>query len=408
MKTQKLIYSILFLSLLFSNNLYSQKGIFYYPDTAQLNTQIIDIKENRNNGEIYLLGNTTDISFEHTTPYFARTDKNGKLLFSKFFDTEVYNICNIVLNGEDVKIYGSQNYSGFSQYSKDFDKNGETTNNNIMMDMTSGMLQQVVDLGTGKSLRLSSRRKDQYFNIRISLLDNKLGYAAVNFPIKANHNELADDYCMLKDSSLIIIGKSLNDEFTTYESVMHHYSLRGDSLWTADIQGTKNNTSQYIEVDKNYQIYYIYSLAYNDYSTEAFLSTVSSSGQLSNQKTIEEFIPNGMLSLSNGNMLLYGYKYVFSGNNVMKKAKFIIVNNRNEVIKKDEITESDPPDTAMPSYEFVLMPSSSEFLSATQLSDGRIALGGRVYYPVNPTVSGDNQRLNKPLLLLMTQDGMFR
>ena len=107
-------------------------------------------------------------------------------------------------------------------------------------------------------------------------------------------------------------------------------------------------------------------------------------------------------------MLIYGYKYAFSGNNVLRKAKFIIVNSKNEVIVQDEIKESDPPDSEMPSYEIILMPSSSEFLTATQLSDGRIALGGRVFYPANPKASGDNKRLNYPLLMLMSKDGAFR
>ncbi|MBU0486761.1 MAG: hypothetical protein KKA07_15370 [Bacteroidetes bacterium] len=396
------------LFLLLNNLGFSQKGIYSYADTVPLHTQIIDILENTKSGEIYMLGNTTDLNFEHAKPYFARVDKNGKILFTKYFDTEVYSLCSVILLDDVIKIFGTQNYSGFSQYTTSFDSNGESKSNTLTMDITSGLLEDVVNLNDGTSLRLSSRRKGDFFNIRISRLDNKLDYATLNFPIKAGQNEIAGNFCMLKDKSLLILGTSLDDEYQPNESVLHHYTIEGDSLWSITIPDAKRNTSQHIGVDVNNQIYYMYSLVYEDYTTELFVSTVSEKGEFSNQKSISDIIPQGMISLKDGNMLIYGYKYVVSGESALRKAKFVIVDNKNEVVIQDEIKDTDPPDSEMPSYEFVLMPSSSEFLTAFQLSDGRIALAGRVFFPVNATTSGENKRLNKPLLVIMTKDGEFR
>lgn len=399
------VISVLIL-LIASNSSFAQKGIFCYPDTFTSHTQIVDIVENEKNNDIYMLGITKDLNFKHTKPFFARIHKNGNLIFKKYFKDEVRSMCNMILVDDNIEVYGT-NSASFSQYDKVFDINGKKTSNTTMLDITSGLVKKVVSINNKTSLRLSTRRKGKYFNIRISRIKNNLGYAKSNFPIKVAHHELADDFCMLKDSSLIILGIELDDNYKSQNSVIHKYSINNDSIWSIKIPNTKGAAAQCIAADKNDNVHYACSFVYKNYTAKTYLFNIEGKAKFSNKNALDGFIANGMISLDNGNSLLFGYKYGTVGKNVIRKAKYVIIDNKNKIIKQESLKETDKPDSEMTALELVEMPSSSEFLTAEQLYGGRIALAGRVYYPVK-TSSKKKQRLNKPLLVIMTKDGIFR
>jgi hypothetical protein len=70
----------------------------------------------------------------------------------------------------------------------------------------------------------------------------------------------------------------------------------------------------------------------------------------------------------------------------------------------------DAPDAELPGLAMTTWPTASDFLTAIQLSDGRIALGGRVYMPMQtkPDEIILSPRINRALLLIMDKNGGFR
>jgi hypothetical protein len=79
-------------------------------------------------------------------------------------------------------------------------------------------------------------------------------------------------------------------------------------------------------------------------------------------------------------------------------------------IKQDEMGMFDGPDAFLPSLAMAAFPTASDFLTAIQLSDGRIACAGRVFMPseTSPEKVIGADRYNKAFLVLMSADGKFR
>jgi len=71
----------------------------------------------------------------------------------------------------------------------------------------------------------------------------------------------------------------------------------------------------------------------------------------------------------------------------------------------------DPPDSEIPGLGFSVFPTSSDFLSALVLSDGRIAFGGRVYMPEDIKLAVEElmfaPRYNFNLVVFAKQNGDF-
>jgi hypothetical protein len=408
MKTNYFIFIFFLFVGICPKSLFSQKGIFYYPDTSQTNTHIVDICERPLTGDIIILGMTRDIEFKNPKPFISIVDKNAKVKVSKYLSDNIYNLANVLIVENGFKIFGTRNAGGLSQFSCFFDNNGERISNKSVVDMTSGMVAKYKDLGNGISLRLSSRKKGDFFNIRVSRVNTMAELPLSNNPIVVSHHELVEDFIMLKDSSLLIAGKIFAAD-NSYISILYHTKITGDTIQSIILNKTKNYEGQHVGVSSSGQAYYAYSMVDEKNIVNTYISNISDKLELKNEKVINNFGIHKMIGLKNGNMLLAGYKTIEAGlNNTLRKARFVIINSKNEIVKTDELIQTDPPDTEMPSYEAILMPSASEFSTAIQLTDGRIALAGRVYYPVNATKSGANPRFNKPLLLLMSQDGLFR
>ena len=97
-------------------------------------------------------------------------------------------------------------------------------------------------------------------------------------------------------------------------------------------------------------------------------------------------------------------------NQVIKKGKYIIINNNFEILTKNELSNNDFPDSKFIGSSKSILPSSSDFLSAIQLSDGRIACAGRIIMPknLNPDKIANSPRYNNALLLIMDISGNFR
>jgi hypothetical protein len=130
-------------------------------------------------------------------------------------------------------------------------------------------------------------------------------------------------------------------------------------------------------------------------------------------KTIEQIRASGILSLSSGELMLYGCNLKTSGNTSAQdariaKAKTIILNKQLIALNSDEMCEWDNPDFIMPSTMFI-KPTSSEFLKAKELPNGRIVCVGRVYMPTTIAAGAilTAPSTNRPLVVFTDPQGGF-
>ncbi len=141
-------------------------------------------------------------------------------------------------------------------------------------------------------------------------------------------------------------------------------------------------------------------------SCRSIVVKINSSGEQIAEQTFEDIKINGLLLLNNGNMLMYGTHYqVYSKMLIISKGSFVIVNSNFEKIASDEMGIFDLPDYNLPSLVATAQPTSSEFNTGIQLSDGRIVLAGRVFMPdkTSPDEILLSPRYNQPYVLFMNK-----
>jgi hypothetical protein len=143
-------------------------------------------------------------------------------------------------------------------------------------------------------------------------------------------------------------------------------------------------------------------------STQLF--TLDSNGTQIQMTETSEICANGVLTLNNGNIFLYGSKYQAVGNYIITKAAYTLYDPAMKIVKEDMMGMIDGPDAYLPGLYISMFPTSSDFLTAIQLSDGRIACGGRVYMPreTTPVAIQTSERYNRAFLVLMDDNGNFR
>jgi len=423
-KTKLPILSLFFVLL----NIYiahAQNGVFYYTDSSSLNynTRIVDIKENTETNEIYLLGKVENEDFSKVEGfYFARVDESGKSIMTTISnESNLYDINNMILMPKTdfdknavVKIYGSTRSDGFfSSFNKIVDKEGKSATSMASMVTFSTLFKSVFDVGNGTSLAvLSALGNNRLFNLRVSLTGNADGYSLMYKKVVSTFNEEASQIIMLKDSSIIILAKRYASDFSYYTSVLWKLAQNGDSVWCKEIEESKNFIDHSICADKTGQIYY----AYNNVTdaavnSESTIFILDDKGEVKEKKTIANINVKGMLVLKNNNILLYGNKFKTETSIIsttIKRASLSIINSKLDLIKHDELSATDAPDKDIPGI--APPPCSTDILCAIQLKDGRIACAGRVFMPedCSPTMSLFSTKTNRPLLILITDVGGFR
>ena len=99
MKTKILNFLMVHITIFYSTIAFSQTGIFFYTDSALLrnNIRIMNIRENPETNEIYLLGKAENEDFSNIEGfYFARIDKNGEKVFSKLSNENNLNYWTVI------------------------------------------------------------------------------------------------------------------------------------------------------------------------------------------------------------------------------------------------------------------------------------------------------------------------
>ncbi|MCK4663669.1 MAG: hypothetical protein KAT68_12435 [Bacteroidales bacterium] len=406
---------IVFLIFLYNLSL-CQTGIFYFSNNSDKypNNKFINLLE-ASNKEIYLLGKVSDKDYKISQAHFTRLDKKGNLLLQKTLQANsLYDLNNIILMpDQNIKIFGNEKTDNkYSPYIRTFNSNGTIKKSTNNVSVYSTMINDVVVFDNENILITETKLgKSQKYNINIYLYNLKTDKQVWYKKISSELNEEADQIIIDNNNNIIILGKKYNDKLTAYVPIIYKLNSSGEKIWKKGLEVPDNFFSQSISTDTNGKIFYICN--YSRESTgecETRIISISSKSDIENYEILREISANGIIALNNGNFFIFGSNLLIYNNQVITKGKYIIINNKFEILTKDELSNNDFPDSKFIGSSKSILPSSSDLLSAIQLSDGRIACSGRIIMPknLNPDKIANSPRFNNALLLIMDISGNFR
>jgi hypothetical protein len=397
---------------------FSQTGVYWFGDSTSnlANNRIISIKENAN-GDLFLLGKANDNFYQNPKPYWAVCDKAGKLKSQTTLATsnKYYEINNFTICSPDrVRIWGTETVNDRLTISLNtINAQGEVQGSDAIMTNTATLTGDVCQLDATYAVLAKTVQSSSTGKYHISLYkynvqdDHQVWYKT----LATEDNEEASKVFALKDGSLIVLGKIYNEQLTSYTSLIYKLSAAGEVLWKKKLDAYSKFYAQDISEGKNKSLFYMCSTG-NETIPEAHtkIFSLDSNGKGISLVEIEEIRANGLLTLANGNVFLYGAVYKTSGIYIVSKAAIKIFTPEMKSLKEDEMKMIDGPDAFLPSMYISAFPTASDFLTATQLNDGRIACAGRVYIPAttDPATIATADRYNKAFLVLMDTNGKFR
>jgi hypothetical protein len=412
-------FPLLFLFLLFSTSLlFSQTGVFWFGDSTSpyVNNRIISMKEN-SSGELFLMGKSTDSAYKNIHPYFAVCDKSGKLKSQKTLETtnDFYELNNFTICSADrIRIWGTESVNDRLTISLNtINPQGEIQGSDMIMTNTTTLTGDVCQLDNenailAKTVKSSSTGKFHISIYKYNLQDDQQQWYKT---LATDDNEEASKIMVMKDGSIILLAKLYDDKLTSFTSLVYKLSAAGEMIWKKNVKGYESFYAQGIAEGKNKQLIYVCSKgSEKDISCSTQMMTLDSNGKGTSINEISDIRANGILSLKNGNIFLYGCHFQKSGIYIISKACFKMYDSDFKKIKEDEMGMMDGPDAYLPSLAMTAQPTASDFITAIQLSDGRIACAGRVYMPEKtaPDQIIFSARSNKAFLVLMDKDGKFR
>ncbi|MBU0765207.1 MAG: hypothetical protein KJ607_10275 [Bacteroidetes bacterium] len=394
----------------------AQTGIFYYELSNETfpNTGIVDMTESTGN-ELLLLGASSDEGYSNPQPFYARIGSKGEMIINKTFETSgLYNLNDIILLKDgSVKIFGSEQSGGiFRPYTKSFDKNGESETSEATLTFNSTL--------TGDACKTDESHivvaqtvmgSNGYYNISVYKYDTETAEQVWFKKLKAESHEEANKLHLLGDSSILVAGKLYNDELTSYTSVIYKLSPDGEEMGKIiPSEVAPAFKSQAVTSDNNGEILYISSyMDQENLTSMTQLLKLNPEGKVTVNAVLENIIANGIMRLQNGNFLIYGCHLRTEGMSIVTKSKILILNTDLKIISEYEMSLIDRPDSELPSLAMTMQPTSSDFMTAIQMKDGRIACAGRLYMPVqtDPDSILTSPRYNRPYLVLFSDKGML-
>jgi hypothetical protein len=401
---------LLICGTLFNAN--AQTGIFYYTglDKTFVHNNIVEIREAINT-EIYLVGKTSTADYSKTAPFFGRLDKNGTMLFNKNFpEFSIWNLNKMVITeGFSIKIYGTtiekEKYNPFflqiTPEAKIEKKNSQTvvysTFNSDVADKDNNIVAAYTKIGETKR-----------YNIEINKINPNNDVVLWSTPIKSTNDEEASRIIICSDNSIMVLAKEFKKNMTVYTPIIYKLSPSGNIVWRITIAVPPNFfTQDIVQIDRST---FIYMCSYGkEYlgTSETRLIQLSGKGEPTKSTTIQHINGNGILLLEGKRILVFGSNLAILSGRVVTRAKYAIVGKNLELEYQRELGSTDKPDALMPQNVATNFPTTSDFSCATVLKDGRIAIAGKVFMPLdpkNPNPRGGD-RFNAPLIIILDKTG---
>ncbi len=390
----------------------AQTGIFYYPslNKAFVHNNIVGITEAANT-EIYLVGKASTEDYSKSVPYFGRYDKKGEPLLHKFYeDFPVWDVKNLVITaGQSVKLYGTTQDKGkYNPFYLMVSPSGRVESKSPTAVVYNTILSDVSAKDNYVAAAHTKIGENKKYNITVHKIDPTEEIYLWSTPIATEVNEEATRIIVCSDNSIMVLGKEYRNDMRSYTPIIYRLSSAGKVMWRVGITVPPNFfTQDIVQVDRST---FIYMCSYGkEYlgTSETRLIHLSSGGDPVKANTIPNINANGLLLLDSKKVLLYGSNLAILSGRVVTRAKYAIVGKNLDAEYQRELGSADIPDALMPQKIATALPTTSDFSSAVKLMDGRLALTGKVYMPVDPKSPNPrgNDRFNAPLLVILDKLG---
>lgn len=410
-KKLKILLSVIIIFLTI-NLTKSQTGVFYFSNSSidYHNTRVISLKEAKNK-EIYLLGKSSNANYEKSVPYFARIDKKGNLLLQKNLEaTSLYDIKEMaILPSQYIQIYGSEKKAGkFVPYIRTINSHGNLKTTDSDFSIYSTLINDLAVIDDNHIIVTETKLgKEDKYNINIYQYNLKTNKQVWYKKISSEVNEEADQVLIDQNNNIIVLGKKYNEDMTVYVPIIYKLDSTGNIKWKKGITVPENFYTHGIAVNSKGKLFY--TCNYSRESTgscESRIISIASTSEELQYETLQDISANGIISLKDDLFFIYGSNILVTENRVITKAKYLVINENLEILKSHEMSDIDVPDKDFIKGKGIL-PSSSDILTAIQLSDGRIACGGRIFMPenTNPEKILTSPRQNNAYLLFIDSDG---
>lgn len=419
---------------------YCDDDIFFWMDTTMglPNGRVIDIQEG-DNGDLLLLGRRSDAKYQNYHASFLRVNQEGRAIAYNSFDGDgnigpslyIYHLNNFVKIGkENLMAYGTtvNNNNQYSLYTELLDDNGGS---NPFMFKLSNRINFAGDLMKRKDstyLELKTTVVPDYernvyvhkMNLNFQELEVVpfVDKSTVSSHIISSH-DINADYPQFgleateTDKYIYVLGYRYTDISTNQSiPIVYQLSKTGEVIWEKALPREKNVYSLHFAALENNNV--LVTGSYSDDSVLNFINTrtsmnlLSEKGELLQRKEIPGFVSNGILVLERGDLLIYGHFLQqisqISGKIEVHRAATFLFNDQLIMANRDQFSGLDPPDGYISQLASA---SSTTFLSGIELSNGRIALGGRVYMQINPENSYYSQRSERYLVVFADLEGNF-
>jgi hypothetical protein len=406
----------IFLIILLASELsFSQLGFILLKDTVpgMIHKQIKDMRETAGK-KLILLGEAKDENLAKTSPFLMEMNYKGQLIRKLHFKNEVNNVKKIIpINAATNRLYGMNNTVGgiSKMYAQTIGKDTKATFESITNE-NSVVYGDVLPYSKTHTFIIQSVRKagTKIFNLNFIKTPNET-HSSTPFSIhESKYTEMCMNAILDKNKNFFVTGiKVVDDSITPF---IYAFDSLGNERWTKFPKIDKTFENLKISLDKNNHV--LFSAAYRNSKMGTCWTQIwkfDKKGNLIGETKIENIKSNGQLLLKNGNTILYGTHFqVYDRRFIISKGNWVILDDSLKIVMSDEMNAKDSPDADLTPLAMTAKPTSSEFHCAIQLTDGRIALGGRVTYPEFPEESkilGCNH-YNEACILFLNEKGIFR
>jgi hypothetical protein len=400
--------------LLFSFTGYGQTGIRIWGDTTHqlINHRVVDMLEADN--IIFMMSKSMDENYEYPHISLSASDLQGNIQYNHtlFEQTAIYELGSVLQCPDgDIMLFGTGIIDEkLIPYSNIVNIQGETKFNTACLTFTSHYLGKIIPYDTSYyiySYAVQSTASGIY-NIRAEKIAYQGNHTGWKVSIDSEKNDECNGACMSRKGAVLLLAKRYTDNsFREYYPVLFYIDSLGALLWEKEFNDHPNCKSQAVCFTEENDILLSVSYA-NKYSASCSSEVfkINEKGDILHTITISEMLINGIISQNKESILFFGSNYILSMNTVVAKAKAMSINGELNSKYMYQMSLVDEPDCSLPGLGISVFASSSEYLCAITLNDGRVALAGRVYMPLitsSPEIIV-SKRVNKNLLVILNED----
>lgn len=385
-------------------SLLAQTGVFYFASDENADKQATAVAiVQESNDSLILINLQADDDYSNQNLLFLKTKSDGTAGISKTIPIEkLHNIVYVSpLNQTNYKVFGNQNTNKHYQpFQLKLTSSGKLVDMESETSVFSTLTSHVAMDKDYYYILYTKDGKNERYNISLLKMAVETNKVVWLKKISSEQNEEADQIYVTEDGTLYILGKKFNDDVSEYLPIIYKLDTKGNQVWKKGIDVPANFNKQTFFIAPNQDI--IYMCAYTKLQTgmaETRLIKFSDEGKEMHHKTIGDLSANGMLKLANGQLVLFGSKFYVDQKQVVTKGSFTLLGaGFNELFSKT-LDQTDAPDTELN----LPVQTSSDFTTAIELSDGRIAFAGKVFMTLPQGI-----KRNVPLLMITNADGTYQ